>query len=82
VVIANLYRPTVLTEVNDQCKVLMADFDTSDEVLADVLFGKRKARGKLPFELPSSQEAVDKQLEDLPYDSADPLYEFGFGLSY
>ena len=82
VVVANLYRPTILTEINERCGALMADFDTSDEVLADVLFGKRRAEGKLPFELPSSQSAVDKQLEDLPYDSEDPLYEFGWGLAY
>jgi beta-glucosidase len=82
VVIANLYRPSVLTEINEQCGALMADFDTSDEVLTDVLFGKREANGKLPFELPSSQEAVEKQMEDLPYDSENPLYPFGFGLSF
>jgi len=82
VVVANLYRPTVLTEVNEACTALMADFDTSDEVLADVLFGKRKLQGKLPFELPSSQEAVEKQLEDVPYDSENPLYPFGYGLSF
>jgi len=80
VVVANLYRPSVLTEVNEVCEALMADFDTSDEVLADVLFGVRKAEGKLPFELPSSKEAVEDQLEDLPYDSEKPLYPFGFGL--
>ena len=82
VVVANLYRPSVLTEINDRCGALMADFDTSDEVLADVLFGKRKPQGKLPFELPSSQEAIEKQFEDLPYDSENPLYKFGYGLSY
>jgi beta-glucosidase len=27
-------------------------------------------------------EAVARQKEDLPYDSEDPLFEFGFGLSY
>ena len=82
VVVANLYRPSVLTEINERCGALMADFDTSDEVLADVLFGKRLPQGKLPFELPSSWEAVEKQMEDLPYDSEDPLYKFGYGLSY
>jgi len=82
VVVANLYRPTVLTELNELCGALMADFDTSDEVLADVLFGKRKVQGKLPFELPSSKEAVEKQMEDLPYDSENPLYPFGYGLSF
>ena len=37
---------------------------------------------KLPFELPSSWEAVLNQKEDLPYDSKEPLYDYGFGLSY
>ncbi len=82
VVISHLERPTVLTGIDELCGALMADFGTSDEVLADVLFGVRKAEGKLPFELPSSQEAVEKQLEDLPYDSENPLYPFGYGLSY
>ena len=82
VVVANLYRPSILTEINERCAALMADFDTSDEVLADVLFGKRKPQGKMPFELPSSKEAVEQQLEDLPYDSKQPLYKFGAGLSY
>ena len=81
VVVANLYRPSVLSEINAECGALMADFDTSDEVLADVLFGKRKLQGKLPFELPSSQEAIEKQKEDLPYDSENPLYPFGYGLA-
>jgi len=82
IVVAHLERPSVLTEVNEMCGALLADFGTSDEVLADVLFGKRTPQGKLPFELPSSKEAVEKQLEDLPYDSENPLYPFGYGLSY
>jgi beta-glucosidase len=82
VIVAHLERPSVLTEVVGMCPALLADFGTSDEVLADVLFGKRTPRGRLPFELPSSREAVEKQLEDLPYDSENPLFPFGFGLSY
>jgi beta-glucosidase len=82
VVIANLDRPAILTEIDARCQALMADFGTSDEVLTEVLFGARRPEGKLPFELPSSVEAVENQLEDMPYDSEDPLYEFGFGLLY
>ena len=37
---------------------------------------------KLPFELPSSQRAVENQMEDVPYDSKNPLYPYGHGLSY
>jgi len=82
VVIINLERPAILTEIDRSTKALLADFGTSDEVLTEVLFGKIIPEGKLPFELPSSNEAVKKQLEDLPYDSKDPLYPFGHGLSY
>jgi beta-glucosidase len=27
-------------------------------------------------------EAVEKQLEDVPYDSENPLFPYGYGLSY
>ncbi|MEN8123734.1 MAG: glycoside hydrolase family 3 N-terminal domain-containing protein [Bacteroidota bacterium] len=81
-VVVNLERPAILTEINEKCDALMADFGTSDEVLAELIFGKVKPSGKLPFELPSTWEAVQKQLEDVPYDSENPLYKFGDGISY
>ena len=82
IVIANLQRPTILTEIDAQCSALFAEFGTSDKVLAKVLFGEAKPEGKLPFELPSSWEAVLNQKEDVPYDSKNPLYPFGHGLGY
>jgi len=78
----NLDRPAVIPEINASAKGLLADFGASDAAVLDVIFGKAKPAGKLPFELPSSMEAVRNQKEDLPYDSKDPLYKFGFGLSY
>ena len=44
--------------------------------------GKHAPTGKLPFEMPSSMDAVRAQLEDLPHDSKDPLFPIGFGLTY
>jgi len=78
----NLDRPAVIPEINAAAKGLFADFGASDEAVLDVIFGKAKPAGKLPFELPSSMDAVRNQKEDLPFDSKDPLYKFGFGLSY
>jgi beta-glucosidase len=78
----NLDRPAVIPEINAAAKGLLADFGASDAAVLDVIFGKAKPGGKLPFELPSSMEAVRNQKEDLPYDSKDPLYKYGFGLSY
>jgi beta-glucosidase len=78
----NLDRPAVIPEINSAAKGLFADFGASDAAVLDVIFGKAKPGGKLPFELPSSMEAVRNQKEDVPYDSKDPLYKFGHGLSY
>ncbi len=75
-------RPPVIPEINRQCSGLLADFGAQDDAVLDVLFGNYTPTGKLPFEVPSSMEAVSAQKEDLPYDSKDPLFPFGFGLTY
>jgi beta-glucosidase len=73
-------RPAILTDVKDKVAGLYADFGVSDASLLDVLMGNGKARGHLPFELPSSMEAVTTQKSDAPHDSGKPLYPYGFGL--
>src|SRR5579871_2501277 len=77
-----LDRPAVIPEISAKAKGLLADFGASDAAVLDVIFGRYKPGGHLPIELPSSMEAVRNQKEDVPYDSKDPLYKFGFGLSY
>jgi beta-glucosidase len=78
----NLDRPAVIPEIAEKCAGLLANFGASDAAVLDVIFGRFNPTGKLPFELPSSMEAVRRQKEDVPYDSGDPLFPFGFGLSY
>ena len=80
--IVNLERGAVLTELDRLSQALLVDFGTQDHLMADILFGKEKPRGKLPIELPRSQQAANKQMEDIPYDSENPLYNFGHGLEY
>ena len=77
-----LDRPAVIPEIADSCAGLVANFGASDAAVLDIVFGRFKPSAKLPFELPSSMEAVRAQKPDLPHDSAEPLYEYGFGLSY
>lgn len=77
-----LDRPAVIPEISKEAKGLFVNFGASDAALLDVVFGKASPEGKLPFELPASMEAVRNQKEDVPYDSKDPLYPFGFGLRY
>jgi len=77
-----LDRPAVIPEISAKAKGLLADFGASDAAVLDVIFGRYKPGGHLPIEMPSSMEAVRNQKEDVPYDSKDPLYKFGYGLSY
>ena len=74
VVDAYLDRPAILTPLRDRASMLLADFGASDAALFDVLLGRRRAEGRLPFELPSSMAAVVAQDPGKPADSADPLY--------
>jgi len=75
-------RPGIIPEVCDNAAAVLAHFGTTDEALLDMIFGMAEPSGKLPFEIPSSMEAVEAQLEDVPHDSKDPLFPFGYGLSY
>ena len=52
------------------------------KIYNDLIKGKFNPTGKLPIELPSSMEAVNNQIEDIPYDSKEPLFKFGHGLTY
>jgi beta-glucosidase len=82
--IVDLYldRPAVIPEIADGSAALLANFGASDAALFDVIFGRFSPSGKLPFELPSSMAAVIRQQSDVPYDSRDPLFPFGHGLTY
>ncbi|MGA7731233.1 MAG: glycoside hydrolase family 3 N-terminal domain-containing protein [Chloroflexia bacterium] len=77
-----LDRPAVIPEIAMQSAALLGNFGASDGALLDVIFGHISPSGKLPFEMPSSMEAVRRQKEDVPYDSEDPLFRFGHGLTY
>lgn len=77
-----LDRPAVIPEIAGASAALLANFGANDLALLDVIFGRFTPSGKLPFELPSSTEAVLRQKSDVPYDSENPLFPFGHGLTY
>ncbi len=82
IVVLYLDRPAVIPEINRSARALLAEYGASDAAVLNIIFGKAHPEGKLPFELPSSMDAVRAQKADVPHDSEDPLYSFGFGLSY
>ena len=82
IVVMQFDNPFVIPELANESAALLATFGVSDEALFDVLMGKFNPTGKLPFELPSSMDAVREQFEDVPCDSKAPLFKCGAGLSY
>jgi beta-glucosidase len=82
IVAIHLDRPAVIPEIAEACAGLIGSFGAEDAAVLDVIFGHWNPSGKLPFEMPRSMEAVKAQKADVPYDSVDPLFAFGFGLSY
>lgn len=88
VVLAIYFRaPYVLDDASGlkNAGAIVAGFGVSDTALLEVLSGKFKPQGKLPFALPKTQAAVDMQHPDVPgfKETADgELYPFGFGLTY
>ena len=77
-----LDRPAVIPEINAASAALIGSFGSDDAALCDIIFGRVSPSGTLPFELPSSMAAVRAQKEDVPYDSLNPLYPFGHGLTW
>ena len=82
VVVVTLDRPAILTQLQDKVTALVGEFGASDDAVLDVLTGKARPEGRLPFELPSSMAAVEAQQPDAPHDSEKPLYPIFFGLRY
>jgi beta-glucosidase len=74
-------RPMILGGVLDQADAVVAAWlpGTEGEGIADVLFGDFRPTGKLSFAWPRSMAQVARHPGDKEYD---PLFGFGYGLSY
>jgi beta-glucosidase len=82
IVIVDLNRPAILDDIKKSTSSLIGTFGVSDQVIFEGIYGRFNPSGKLPFEIPSSMDAVLNQKEDLPDDTLNPTYEFGYGISY
>lgn len=73
-------RPAVMTQIAPLVDAILINFGVSDDALLAVVTGKEKARGRLPFELPTSMDTVVRQDPAYPDDSDAPLFPAGAGL--
>ncbi|WP_309066665.1 glycoside hydrolase family 3 protein [Microbacterium sp.] len=74
-------RPAILTEIVDAAAAVTVNWGASGAALLDVLTGAAEPKGRLPFDLPRSMAAVEASRPDVPFDTEDPLFRFGHGLS-
>jgi len=74
-------RPVILGEALNLSDAIVAAWlpGTEGDGVADVLFGDYKPTGKLSFSWPRSMAQVPVNVGDTPYD---PLFAYGFGLTY
>jgi beta-glucosidase len=72
-------RPAVLGPVDAMASAILVNFGVSDAALLDVVTGKLTAKGRLPFEFPSSMNAVSAQDPAVADDTRKPLYRAGAG---
>lgn len=85
-------RPRIITEAESKSAATIMTYLSGNEggnALADILFGDANPSGRLPVTYPRYANALvnyyRKNLENGNSDDAhgyDPLYEFGYGLSY
>jgi len=79
IVAVEMDRPAILTDLQPLAQAILVNFGSSDAALFDIIGGRAVARGHLPFSLPSSMKAVERQRPDLVDDDARPLYRRGDG---
>ena len=82
IVVMSMERPAVLSEFISHTAAMLATFGSGDRALAEIVFGKDKRTGKLPFDLPRDMDSVLHHHEDATHGLAAPLFPFGFGLTY
>ncbi|SKC79095.1 glycoside hydrolase family 3 protein [Krasilnikoviella flava] len=79
-----LDRPAILAPVLEalgERGSLVVNFGASTPALLDALTGSVPPEGRLPFDLPRSTAAVEASREDVPFDTAAPLFRFGHGIA-
>ncbi len=74
-------RPMIVNDVLDKADAFIAAWlpGTEGQGVADVLFGDFKPTGKLSYTWPRLVEQVPIDVSDSDYE---PLFEYGFGLTY
>ena len=78
-------RPYILTWCDENTNAILEAYYPGQQggiAIAETLFGLNNPTGKTPIQFPRDMASVNDQSGDLPFDLENPLYNYGWGLSY
>ena len=88
IVVVNLSRPAVLSELEPYADAVLVTFGVQNQVVLDIVSGSAEPSGLLPMQLPADMRTVEEQQEDVPHDMR-PLvdadgyaWDFAYGLDW
>ena len=78
-------RPYILTWCDENTNAILEAYYPGQQggiAIAKTLFGNNNPTGKTPIQFPRDMESVNTQSSDVSFDLENPLYDYGWGLSY
>lgn len=78
-------RPYILTWCDENTNAILEAYYPGQQggiAIAETLFGLNNPTGKTPIQFPRDMESVNDQAGDVSFDLENPLYDYGWGLSY
>lgn len=78
-------RPYILTWCDENTNAILEAYYPGQQggiAIAETLFGLNNPTGKTPMQFPRDMVSVNEQAGDVSFDLENPLYDYGWGLSY
>ena len=78
-------RPYILTWCDENTNAVLEAYYPGQQggiAIAETLFGLNNPTGKTPMQFPRDMDSVNNQAGDVSFDLENPLYDYGWGLSY
>lgn len=78
-------RPYILTWCDENTNAILEAYYPGQQggiAIGETLFGLNNPTGKTPIQFPRDMKSVNDQSGDVPFDLENPLYDYGWGLSY
>ena len=78
-------RPYILTWFDENTNAILEAYYPGQQggiAIGETLFGLNNPTGKTPIQFPRDMKSVNDQSGDVSFDLEDPLYDYGWGLSY